>query len=278
MNSLSSDTLSLILRYLPFSKHKIALVSVCASWRAATLLPLSHAMLHKEDESFDFIQGDLSVSLLALLPVASCYARLEAGGLEHVQVLYLDSWPIVTDQRALPAGDFPNVREVHFTDDITSIPDLSSFTCLSLLTLDQTSGPANPHPLPASTCRVDLSMVCDVEDAMDELGDEMKDIITRLTLAHHVRTEVEIDVLSISSLSSCRRLEEIVIELMNPVAEGPYIIKDLTDMGASFKRVILYPEAINCRKCVWAVEFTSGWKMYEGIGDHGATTYIVERV
>ena len=127
MNSLSADTLPLILRYLPFSKRKIALVSVCSTWRSATLLPLSHAVLHKEDESFGFKHGDLSVSLLAVLPVANCSARLAAGGLEHVQVLYLESWPIVHDQRALPAGDFPNVREVHFKDEITSIPDLSAF-------------------------------------------------------------------------------------------------------------------------------------------------------
>lgn len=87
MNSLSSDTLSLILRYLPFAKRKIAVLSVCSSWRTAMLLPLSHAVLHKEDESFDFEDGDLSVSLLAVLPVASCSARLAAAGLEHVQSL-----------------------------------------------------------------------------------------------------------------------------------------------------------------------------------------------
>ena len=106
----------------------------------------------------------------------------------------------------------------------------------------------------------------------------MKDIITRLSLAHNVGCDDEIDGLSISSLSSCQRLEEVVIELMDPVAEGPYIIKDLTDMGPNFKRVIMHPVAMNCLKCVWAIEFTSGWKMSKGIGDHGATTYIVECV
>lgn len=119
-------------------------------------------------------------------------------------------------------------------------------------------------------------MICDVEEAMNQLGDGMKDIVATLTLVHHVRSDNE--VISISSLSSCQRLEEIVVDLLNPVAEGPYILKGLAGMGPNFKRIILYPDAMNRLKFVWAIEFTPGWKLYESIGDYAATKYIVEHV
>lgn len=114
------------------------------------------------------------------------------------------------------------------------------------------------------------------EEAVDHLGDGMKDILTRLTLLIQVGC-VNPSII-ISSLSSCQRLKEVVAELLYPVVEGPNMVKDLAGMGPNFERVIVCPTAGNGYKCVWAVEFTPGWTLYEGVDYRGDTTYIIERV
>lgn len=239
MNRLNSDVLPVIFRGLPFSKRKIALLTVCSRWRSALLLPQSHEVLHEEDALAKFKQGDLSVPLLAVLPVANCPARFAAGGLEHIQTAFItlpgtlcyesrERWSVICWN-----GIFPNVRELHLDNEASwcidsvpcvPLPCLLSFPRLSLLNLDwtwdsNTGLPEITQPLP-SDCQVVLHMYSDyVEDAFYKLKNTgLEEVLTRLELSDYIayveREDNESCSISMSLLSSFQRLEEIVIHLV----------------------------------------------------------------
>ena len=236
------------------------------------------------------------MSLLAVLPVANCPARFVAGGLEHIQKAFIalpgtlcyesgERWSVQCWN-----GIFPLVRELHFDNeadwlvDSVPIPSLVSFPRLSLLNLDwsydsSTALPEIAQPLP-SDCQVVLHMMSDyVEVAFHKLKNTgLEEVLTRLELVDFMEQEEgnEGCSISISLLSSFRRLEEIVIHLVEAYETGPYMIKDLVGMGPNFKRAMVDLDGRD--EGEWHVQFTSGWKAYTGVDERGQLRLFVERV